>query len=125
MLLNLLESEGIKYTPVYQQAGQAVITLEGVYHYGFSEGDNIAEARNYTDSVTSVSYRYCHGSCGSQEKIHLYERDFELLDEVPDNIYDSSEESIQAPKRQRQKAVNPQTLPNPRRYGLRQKISLG
>ncbi|MCJ1379919.1 hypothetical protein MMC17_003022 [Xylographa soralifera] len=44
---DVLNLAGIRYTLIYQQEHQAVVTLRHVYHWGFNMGANIAEAVNY------------------------------------------------------------------------------
>lgn len=59
-----LRNADIKYSIVYQQSHQAVVTMPGVYHWGFNLGANIAEAVNYMSRpLENSAYRACSSVC--------------------------------------------------------------
>ena len=109
---SILQDWGISYHPIQQKAGEAVITFPGVYHQGFSNGPNFAEAVNYADENWSINnHRGCNletcppGSITNdmlvfQEKTMEQISEDNVVDEASEENANSEEQNI-LPKRKR------------------------
>lgn len=61
----VLDKWGITYEIFEQKAGECIVTGPGVYHQGWNEGPNIAEAINFEAEGNEWhnSYLPCHDCC--------------------------------------------------------------
>ncbi|MCJ1438207.1 hypothetical protein MMC27_007594 [Xylographa pallens] len=85
------ERARIRYTLIYQQEHQAVVTLSHVYHWGFSIGANIAEAINYADDdFNTEGYTACHKGCGTAAKSFITADGLSMLESTPESAADNS-----------------------------------
>lgn len=108
---HLLEEAGIRYSTVYQQQHQAVVTDRRSYHQGINCGMNIAEAVNYGDeSWSSVGCQPCHPTCGSDSTDFITEAAMAFKEQR----LKRPSRAKQNPKEQTVDASEPKALMGPR-----------